>query len=339
MHMKWWNLVGITSTIILGLSCSSTATTAGDVFLLKTYPQKNATWFFSGAGGLVFDYEKSTEGLGENRPYEHHLPTYGWHFNESDDNQPQCKKCKTDHPDIHKRTETFLSMYKIHLMPKPNDFEPVVERVVDAMLNNCVFEQLVDQIKITVRDLPIDALSFKHSVDNALFLDEQGMPLPFIVIYANPGKAQQLVEQLDPLLATFQGIQLKDYPDTVQPKIVASARKMGNTLTADSYIASRFSIPATTRDGSRTSSLIYYAQGNADNKFNSTDFIPGSPMYTLFKSLVGKYPEVRLIEGEFLEVPLYCSLYDPTQNGALVRADYMGNTRDFHLYLPDCPTI
>lgn len=334
MNLTPKHAILITSAIILGLSHRTNTRTAQDIFISKKYPTKNTGWFFSGSGNLVFDWEKSTQGLGENRPTEDDLPQYGW----ADDNQPASKKRKTSCT-LKERVETFARLYKIHLMPKPDDIERIIDRITEAMLTDRLFEQLIDQIKITQQDLPIDATAFKKCTDNNAFLDSMNMPLPLIVIYPNPGRAQELVERLDSLLASFQGIQLKEYPDTVQPHIITCARVMGNTLTAESYVASRFSIPATTRDGLRTSTIIYYAQGNADNKFGLAEFSPESPVYEKLKQLIGTYPDVCSISNSILYAPLCCSLYDPRQNSALLRADYLGDVRDFHLYLPNRTTV
>lgn len=233
--------------------------------------------------------------------------------------------------------EIFASLYKIHLMPKPDDIVPVASLIAHAIAEDSEFNGLVAKLKITHPDLPVGATDFKSCNISDIFFDTQGNVLPFIVLYAYPGTAQELINRLDNLLHEYKGIQLGDFPESVYEQLKAHLANQEELISTQTYILPRFSIAAKTRDGSRTSSLIYYAQGNGNHKNDMrplTFNLNNSPFEHLWGGSHG-VPRGIGYNNEMVTIPGYARFFDPVSNGALLYPDYFGEIRDFHLYLPD----
>ena len=241
-------------------------------------------------------------------------------------------------PEAENMRETFASLYKIHLMPKPDDIVSVADTVVRALGDDEEVGRAVNQLKIIQPELPVGAEDFKHITNTKIFFDHNGNVLPLIVLYVRPHYAQQLIEKLDSLLHDYEGIQVKDFPEQAYDQLRAYAEKMGQRFTEQWHVIPRFNIAAQTRDGSRVSSLIYYAQGNGDYKAMAPSYTfraVGTPFERLWENashnpgLVGGV--VAHTNGS-ITVPGYARLFDPASNGALLYPDYFGEPRDFHLY-------
>ena len=219
--------------------------------------------------------------------------------------------------------------YKIHIMPKLDQLVEVADLIATAMCNDTdLYNSVSELFKITDPRIITDAQGSKFLFDAA------GHLLPFIVIYTeSPEKGQLIIEKLDKLFNDkYTGIQLKDFPSDVQKSVRDyGVNKRGEEFVADSYISPRFNIVASTRDGKRTSSLIYYAQGNADSKcfkqYDTFSVKPDSSEYKKFLEYKG-LPQFKLLENGDLDVPYYASKFDPNTKGALLYGAE-------HLYLPD----
>lgn len=224
---------------------------------------------------------------------------------------------------------TAAGLYKIHLMPKPEYIQRVVERLTKEITTNPSFEPLVDSMKVTVSDVDTDPAKFKE-LDEHMLLDDTGNILPIIVIYPTLGKAQAVLEHIAPLFADVPGLQLKDLPGSVHTK----AQKTKPELSDDSLMVPRFNTVAKTRDARFASPFIYYAQGNADEKVTSKKWLcnADTPLFKYVQPLEGSAMITRDQSG--IKGPLARLLFDARENFALYRPDFLGSTTDFHLYLP-----
>lgn len=325
-----------------------------EVLEREVYPRGG--WFAAYPGSLLFEASRSEGALSLPRVDESLLPAYGRVESKSalgisDDFASSSKREQGfvfDDDELYEESapscpvldekEVFASMYKIHLMPKPDDIIKVADIVAREISQNKDFARLVSQLKIPRVGLPVGAKIFKNFDRPNIFFDASGNVIPFIVLYAQPQCAQELVNRLDGLLHNYEGVQVKDFPESVYGRLQTYLKKMGRAFGEETYVTPRFSIAAATRNGLRTSSLIYYAQGNGDYKMNLFGPYTFMAQGTLFEPLwhnARNLPDVIAHEDGSITVPGYARLFDPASNGALLYADYLGDVRDFHLYLSD----
>lgn len=239
----------------------------------------------------------------------------------------------------------MAALYKIHIMPTFDKIVEVADLIAQKIAHDREFACMISRFKITEMRMtdPVTTPGFS----DALF-DSFGDVLPFIVIYANAGFGQQLIERLDLLLAGYDGVQLRDFPVEAHDRLIAYGKKRRESLTPDSYIAPRFNLDVSTRDGLRVSPLIYYAQGNADRKgYGSFGVIKwdtaavnratAATLYDGLKHYADEQFHSFKLEKDALIIPYYAQWFDPETKGALFYKDYFGpdDVRDFHLYLPD----
>lgn len=118
-------------------------------------------------------------------------------------------------------------IYKIHLMPKPDDMPVILIRVLEEVQKNPTFANLIAYFKIKY--------NLKELKDN------YGQTLPVMVLYPSNGKdnAQQLLNIVYSLFKDMQGLDI------------------------------------TPRYNQKVTDLIYFAQGNADDKNDSLRLITG----------------------------------------------------------------
>lgn len=130
------------------------------------------------------------------------------------------------------------SHYKIHLMPLQKDLQKVIQKIIQKSIECFEFRSLIKNFKVLSDFIDLKAHSKKSKVLRALEQDNYYMAV--IVIYCRDGKqyAQQLLDAVFDLFGNAEGLDI------------------------------------TPRFNRRITSLIYYAQGNGDDKI-----IPGAERY------------------------------------------------------------
>lgn len=200
-----------------------------------------------------------------------------------------------DTPILRSRAST---QYKIHLMPTPSRMAEVVNRLIYFLLECPSFCLRVNSIKI--HDYAQHGPQLCMAEESEFFFDKYAQALlPVIVVYAGTGHAQALVHIFDHFFANIPGLHGRDLPPALCERL---------KISADDAVIPRYNVAAKTRDASRTSSIIYYAQANADCK-NELKIKDTLDMW-----------------------------FDASENHALYRPDFLQEPKDFHLYLADKDT-
>ncbi len=122
--------------------------------------------------------------------------------------------------------------YKIHLMPQSGQLQNVIERIVREFINNQELRSLVSEFKVCKKLLELSTDQDFTDEQVLAALEQDAHYMPAIVIYPQDGK-EHAQRVLDIITTLFNGVQGLD-------------------------VAPRFN--------QKVTSLIYYAQGNGDDK-------------------------------------------------------------------------
>jgi|GEM_PF-5632390 len=134
--------------------------------------------------------------------------------------------------------ESVVKLYKIHLMPLQSNLKEVIKKIIQKFIACAEFRSLIKNFKIMSDIVELEPNTSKNEILDALKENDHYMAI--IVLYPRAGKeyAQQALDMIIDLFGATEGLDV------------------------------------TPRFNQQISSLIYYAQGNADDKL-----IPGSELY------------------------------------------------------------
>lgn len=144
--------------------------------------------------------------------------------------------------------------YKVHLMPHVGDLPAIIEKLCAAIVADETLAGLIKAFKIIHTDRLLNPVS------------ERGI-MPTLVIYQDlygynnyTQGAQTLIDHLAELFKEFKGITIHDVAQQEREVVI---KKLPVWQPKFDGITPRFSIPYDT--------LIFYAQGNSDNKLDDTN--------------------------------------------------------------------
>lgn len=179
----------------------------------------------------------------------------------------------------------LVQLYKVHLMPKPENLERVARVLVEKIETDPVFAAQISVLKITRACFETDPILFKEKARDDL-LDKHGNVLPLIVLYPaqDQDAAQAVLEYVANLFPNEPGLDVTDIPQDLRV-----------TTTVDGHIVPRFNIPAQNKNHTITSPFIYYAQSGADLKYKALSLFDERENYALYKSdFLGAYRDFHL---------------------------------------------
>lgn len=225
---------------------------------------------------------------------------------------------------------TLADLYKIHLMPRPQDILMVADRLARRITTDQLLEPLIAEMKVTDAAIDSDPEIFK-TTDINFIMDEADNVLPIIVIYPAQGKAQEVLLMIAQVFDDIAvGMRVGDLPMAVQFGLFTK----DVSISVDSPVVPRFNVVAKNRDGTKHSSFIYYAQGNADAKLWTAPIILPR-LSPLFEYVQSARVAGVLMSADRKEIytTLANALYDGHENFALYQPEFLGGLTNFHLFL------